>query len=142
MRPAPPGHAVHDRATVSLTPADLQTLVRRDLTAAGAGAVAAVVAAAAVAAGHLGLVSEVNGGRVAVLLAVLTGAGCLWWWTSGPRGLMRDRLLVVAPVFLLSGPGLVGVHDLGGGLAVGIVSGGLGFAAAGVAGLAWSARRG
>jgi hypothetical protein len=132
---------VHGRAAV-LTPADLQTLVRRDLTAAVAGTVAALVAAAAVAAGHLGLVSEVNGGRVAVALAALAGAGCLWWWTSGPRGLMRDRLLVVAPVFLVSGPGLVGVHDLGGGLAVAILSGGLGFAAAAAAGLVWSARRG
>lgn len=127
---------------MTLTPADLQTLVRRDLTAAALGAVAAVVALAAVAAGHLGLVSEVNGGRVAVALAAVAGAGCVWWWTSGPRGLMRDRLLVVAPVFLVSGPGLVGVHDLGGGLAVAIVSGAVGFAAAGAAGLVWSARRG
>jgi hypothetical protein len=36
---------------------------------------------------------------------------------------------------------LVGVHDLGGGVVVGILSGALGFAAAGMLGLAWASRR-
>jgi hypothetical protein len=126
---------------MTLSPEELRRIVRHDLTAAVLGSVAALAAVAAIAAGRLGVVSELNAGRVAIVLAVVAGAGCLWWWAAGPRGLLRDRLLVAAPVFLVTGPGLVGVHDLGGGLAVGILSGGLGFAAAGAAGLAWSSRR-
>jgi hypothetical protein len=48
---------------------------------------------------------------------------------------------VLTPVFLIAGPGLVGVHDLGGGVAVGILSGAVGFSAAAMLGIAWGSRR-
>ena len=48
--------------------------------------------------------------------------------------------MVLIPVFLIAGPGLIGVHNLGGGLVVGILSGAIGFAAAGVLGLLWGGR--
>ena len=54
---------------------------------------------------------------------------------------MRDRIIVLTPVFLIAGPGLVGVSNLGGGIAVGILSGAVGFSAAAMLGMAWSARR-
>jgi hypothetical protein len=54
---------------------------------------------------------------------------------------MRDRIIVLTPVFLIAGPGLVGVSDLGGGFAVAILSGAVGFSAAAMLGLAWSSRR-
>jgi hypothetical protein len=63
------------------------------------------------------------------------------WWASGPRAYLRDRIIVLTPVFLIAGPGLVGVNDLGGGVAVAILSGAVGFTAAAVAGLAWSSRK-
>ena len=50
---------------------------------------------------------------------------------------MRDRVMVLIPVFLIAGPGLLGVHYLGGGIVVGILSGAVGFAAAAVFGLMW-----
>ncbi len=50
---------------------------------------------------------------------------------------LRDRLIVLTPVFLIAGPGLIGVHDLGGGVAVGILSGAVGFSAAAILGIAW-----
>ena len=37
-----------------------------------------------------------------------------------------DRLMVLIPVFLIAGPGLIGVHNLGGGIVVGILSGAIG----------------
>ncbi len=73
-------------------------------------------------------------------MAVLVSAFCVWWWASGPPGMMRDRLMVLIPVFLIAGPGLIGVHNLGGGIVVGILSGAIGFAAAGVLGLLWGGR--
>ena len=45
---------------------------------------------------------------------------------------LRDRIIVLTPVFLIAGPGLIGVYNLGGGVAVGILSGAVGFAAAAV----------
>ena len=47
---------------------------------------------------------------------------------------------MLTPVFLIAGPGLIGVHDLGGGLAVGILSGAVGFSAAAMLGIVWSSR--
>ena len=126
---------------MTLPPEQLRRLVRRDLYVAGGGAFAAVAALAFLVAGRLGIISELTAGRIAVVLAVVVGVVCFYWWAAGPRQYMRDRIIVLTPVFLIAGPGLVGVSDLGGGVAVGILSGAVGFSAAAMLGMAWSARR-
>ena len=105
------------------------------------GGFLAVAALAFLVAGRLGVISTVNAGRVAVALTAIVGIACVAWWAGGPRMYLRDRVIVLTPVFLIAGPGLIGVNDLGGGVAVGILSGALGFTAAAALGLAWSARR-
>ncbi len=94
-----------------------------------------------VAAG-LGFISTLTAGRVVVATAVIVGVVCIWWWAAGPRVYLRERLIVLTPVFLIAGPGLIGVHELGGGLAVAALSGAVGFAAAAMLGLAWGGRKG
>ncbi len=126
---------------MTLPPDQLRRLVRRDVIVAGVGALLAVWSLALVVAGHSGLLSRLTSGRAEVATAAGVGAGCIWWWASGPRVYLRDRVIVLTPVFLIAGPGLVGVHDLGGGVVVGILSGALGFSAAAILGLAWASRR-
>jgi len=104
------------------------------------GSLIAIWTYSLVAAAAFGSLSELTAGRVEVAVAVLVSAFCVWWWASGPVGMMRDRLMVLIPVFLIAGPGLIGVHNLGGGIVVGILSGAIGFAAAGVLGLLWGGR--
>ena len=126
---------------MTLPPEQLRRLVRRDLYVAGGGAFAAIAALAFLVAGRLGIISELTAGRIAVVLALVVGVGCFYWWAAGPRVYMRDRIIVLTPAFLIAGPGLVGVSDLGGGVAVAVLSGAVGFSAAAMLGLAWSARR-
>ncbi|HEX5250253.1 MAG TPA: hypothetical protein VFW14_11350 [Gaiellales bacterium] len=126
---------------MTLPPEQLRRLVRRDLYVAGGGAFAAIAALAFLVAGRLGIISELTTGRIAVALAVVVGVVCFYWWAAGPRQYMRDRIIVLTPVFLIAGPGLVGVSDLGGGVAVAILSGAVGFSAAAMLGMAWSSRR-
>ena len=92
-------------------------------------------------AGRLGILSELSTGRIAVALAAIVGAVCFYWWAAGPRAYLRDRIIVLTPVFLIAGPGLIGVSELGGGVAVGILSGAVGFSAAALLGVAWSSTR-
>jgi hypothetical protein len=127
---------------MTLPPEQLRRLVRRDLVVAAVGAFAAVAAAAFLVAGRLGIISELAAGRIAVALAVVVGVGCFWWWAVGPREYLRDRIIVLTPVFLIAAPGLIGVSYLGGGVAVGILSGAVGFSAAAILGIVWSSRRG
>ena len=126
---------------MTLPPEQLRRLVRRDLYVAGGGAFAAIAALAFLVCGRLGIIAVLNAGRIAVALAAIVGAVCFYWWAAGPREYMRDRIIVLTPVFLIAGPGLVGVSNLGGGIAVGILSGAVGFSAAAMLGMAWSARR-
>jgi hypothetical protein len=126
---------------VTMERESLRKLVRRDVVVVGAGTLIAVWTYSLVAAVVLGAVSELSAGRAEVAVAVVVSAFCVWWWASGPRELMRDRVMVLIPVFLIAGPGLIGVHNLGGGLVVGILSGAVGFAAAGALGLMWGGRR-
>ncbi len=125
---------------MTLPPEQLRRLVRRDLMVAGVGAFLAIASAAFLVAGRLGFMSEVNAGRIAVALAAIVGVVCFYWWASGPRIYLRDRIIVLTPVFLIAGPGLIGVNNLGGGLAVGILSGAVGFSAAAMLGIVWSSR--
>ena len=126
---------------MTLPPEQLRRLVRRDLYVAGGGAFAAIAALAFLVAGRLGIISELTAGRIAVALAVVVGVVCFYWWAAGPRQYMRDRIIVLTPVFLIAGPGLGGVSDLGGGVAVALLSGAVGFSAAAMLGMAWSSRR-
>jgi hypothetical protein len=125
---------------MTLPPDQLRRLVRRDLMVAGGGAMLAVGSLALVAAARLGVISTLTSGRLVVAIAAVVGAVCVWSWAAGPRQYLRDRLIVMTPVFLIAGPGLIGVHYLGGGLAVGILSGAVGFSAAALLGLAWGSR--
>ena len=126
---------------MTLPPDQLRRLVRRDVTIAGVGAFVAIATAAFLVAGRLGIISTLTAGRIAVAAAAVVGVVCFWSWAAGPREYLRDRLIVLTPVFLIAGPGLVGVHDLGGGVAVGILSGAVGFSAAAMLGIAWGSRR-
>ncbi len=122
-------------------PQGLRKLVRRDLTVTVGGAVVAIWVYGLVAASRLGFVSRLSAGRAEVAVSALVGVSCLWWWAAGPRGLLRDRSLVLTPLFLVAGPGLYGVYELGGGVVVTMLSSALGFFAAIALGLAWSSRR-
>jgi hypothetical protein len=126
---------------MTLPPDQLRRLVRRDVIVAGGGGFLAIAATAFLVAGKLGILSETNAGRVAVALAAVVGVACFYWWAAGPRMYLGDRIIVLTPVFLIAGPGLIGVNELGGGVAVGILSGAIGFSAAALLGIAWSARR-
>src|SRR5262245_34394822 len=119
----------------------LRKLVKRDLIVTVCGSLIAIWTYSLVAAAALGSVSELTAGRVEVAVAVLVSAFCVWWWAAGPPGLMRDRVIVLIPIFLIAGPGLIGVRNLGGGVVVAILSSAIGFAAAAVLGLLWGGRR-
>jgi hypothetical protein len=129
------------RPSPALTPAELQRLVKVDVLVAGIGTAAAIVALAVLVVGRLDLVSVTAAATVAVAIAAVVGAACFFQFGSGPRELWRDRLLVVAPVFLVAAPGIVGLNDLGAGPIVAILSGAAGFGAAVVLGAAFAARR-
>ena len=120
---------------------DLRKLVRRDLMVAGGGSVIAIWTWSVIFAAHFGWISRLTAGRVAVLVGVVVGVGSLWRWASGPPSLMRDRVLVLTPLFLVAGPALIGVHYLGGGFVVAILSSAIGITAAGALGIMWSRRR-
>jgi hypothetical protein len=129
------------RPSPALTPAELQRLVKVDVLVAGIGTAAAIVALAVLVVGRLDLVSVTAAATVAVAIAAVVGAACFFQFGSGPRELWRDRLLVIAPVFLVAAPGIVGLNDLGAGPIVAILSGAAGFGAAIVLGAAFAARR-
>jgi len=129
------------RPSPALTPAELQRLVKVDVLVAGIGTAAAIVALAVLVVGRLDLVSVTAAATVAVAIAAVVGAACFFQFGSGPRELWRDRLLVIAPVFLVAAPGIVGLNDLGAGPIVAILSGAAGFGAAVVLGAAFAARR-
>ena len=129
------------RPSPALTPEELQRLVKVDVLVAGIGTAAAIVALAVLVVGRLDLISVTAAATVAVAIAAVVGAACFFQFGSGPRELWRDRLLVVAPVFLVAAPGIVGLNDLGAGPIVAILSGAAGFGAAGVLGAAFAARR-
>lgn len=129
------------RPSPALTPEELRRLVKADVLVAGIGAAAAIVALSILVVGRVGLVSVTGAATVAVAIAAVVGAACFFQFGSGPRELWRDRLLVLAPVFLVAAPGIVGLNDLGAGPIVAILSGAVGFGAAVVLGAAVASRR-
>jgi len=139
-RGGPAGEAP-DRPSPAIGQEDLRRLVHGDVLVAGAAAAAALVALAVLAAGRVGLVSETAAATVVVALASVIGAACFFRFGSGPRMLWRDRLIVIAPVFLVAAPAIVALHDLGGGPVVAILSGAAGSAAAVLLGAVFGSRR-
>lgn len=128
-------------STMTLSPDEIRRLVRRDVAVTAAGVALALVALLALAATRLGYLSALNAGRVGVALTAIVAAACLYTWASGPPGLLRERAVVLSPLFLIAGPGLYGVHTLGGGLVATMLSGAVGVTAAVALGMAWSVRR-
>jgi len=139
-RGGPAGDAP-DRPSPNLSSEELRSLVRGDVLVAGAAAGAAIAALALLAAGRLGFVSQDAAATAVVLIAAVAGIACFFRYGSGPRALWRDRLIVVAPVFLVAAPAIVAVHDLGGGPVVAILSGAAGSAAAVMLGVVFASRR-
>ena len=128
-------------SAVTMDQERLRKLVRRDVVVVATGSLIAIWTYSLVAAVAFGSLSELTAGRAMVAVAVLVSVFCIYWWAAGPPEFMRDRVMVLIPVFLIAGPGLLGVHYLGGGIVVGILSGAVGFAAAAVFGLMWGGRR-
>ena len=98
----------------------LRKLVRRDVVVVATGSLIAIWTYSLIAAVELGSLSELTAGRALVAVAVLVSVFCIYWWAAGPPEFMRDRVMVLIPVFLIAGPGLLGVHYLDGGIVVGI----------------------
>ncbi len=126
---------------MTLSPEELRRLVRRDLILAGVGLLVAIWSVGVLVIAHFGLISQLTSGRVVVVTGVVVGVACVWSWASGPREYLRDRVIVITPVFFIAGPALIAVHQLGGGQVAAIISGAVGFTAAALLGLAWSSRR-
>lgn len=126
---------------MTLSPEEMRRLVRRDVVVMGGGVALALVAVVALFASHFGLISQLNAARVGVALTAVLCAACLYTWASGPRELLRERVAVLTPLFLIAGPGLFGVHRLGGGVVATMLSSAVGVTAAVALGMAWSVRR-
>ena len=120
---------------------ELRKLVKRDVAITGAGSVIAIWLYSLVAGVEIGAVSKLTAGRVEVAVGILVCLLCVWTLASGPRDMWRDRIFLLIPVFLVAPPMLIGIHNLGGGLVVPAISAAIGFAAAGVLGLLWGARK-
>ena len=139
-RGGPAGEAP-DRPSPAIGQEDLRRLVHGDVLVAGIAAAGALAALAFLAVGRLGLVSENAAATIVVALAAMIGVACFFRFGSGPRALWPDRLIVIAPVFLVAAPAIVAVHDLGGGPVVAILSGAAGSAAAVLLGVVFGSRR-
>ena len=140
LRGGPPGDTT-GRPSPALSADELQRLVRGDVLVAGVAAAGALAALAFLVVGRLGLMSETAAATVVVAITAVIGVACFFRFGLGPRALWRDRLIVIAPVFLLAPAAIVAVHDLGGGPIVAILSGAAGSAAAVLLGVVLAARR-
>jgi hypothetical protein len=88
---------------------DLRALVRRDVRLAAWGCAGALVTVLAVAAGWLGLIGERPAAWLILAVAAVVWVACLGAWLRGPRALLRDRYLLLVPLFLTAGPAVVAV---------------------------------
>ncbi len=120
---------------------DLRKLVKRDVAIAAGGSVIAIWLYSLVAGVQIGAISKITAGRVEVAVGLLVSLLCVAWWAAGPTDMRRDRLFVLIPLFLIAGPMLIGVHNLGGGLIVAGISAAVGFGAAMVLGVMWGSRK-
>lgn len=92
---------------------DLGRLARRDVKVAAFGTVAALAAIALFGVSRAGIVGQGAAAAVVLMLALGVIPPCVAWWSAGPPKLLRSRLLVLAPVFLMAGPALGSLLVLG-----------------------------
>jgi hypothetical protein len=110
----PVGHEAPPAGDLAMdSPDDLGRLARRDVAVFVAGTAAAAVGIVLFAVSRAGLVREHAAAAVVLILAFVVCIPCLAWWTAGPPKLLRSRLLVLVPVFLLAGPALASLLVLG-----------------------------
>jgi hypothetical protein len=124
-----------------VSPAELRRLVRQDVVLVASGVVAAFVCLGLLVSGSVGWLGERHAATAAFAIAIVVFLASLSRWLTGPAELRRDRTLVLIPAFLVAGPALWALRDLGGGLVVAILSGAIGFTAAAVLGIALTSRR-
>jgi hypothetical protein len=131
-----------DTGVMAEAPAELRKLVRRDVTVAAVGSVVAIWVASIVLVGHFGLIDETSAATAVVAISTVLCFGCLFWWAAGPRQYLRDRYLVLVPIFLVAPSTALALYDLGAGPFAIAISAAFGFGAAIAAGLALASRRG
>jgi hypothetical protein len=131
-----------DTGVMAEAPTDLRKLVRRDVTVAAVGSVVAIWVASIMLVGHFGMIDKRTAATAVVAISAVLCFGCLLWWASGPRQYLRDRYLVLVPVFLVAPSTALALYDLGAGFAAIAISAAFGFGAAIAAGLALASRRG
>ena len=136
-----PAHPAVDTVIAMSPDSDVRGLVRRDIQFVLAGMLAAMVAFFLLVAARLDLLGTRAAATAIVVLAMIVGFTSFVRWLAGPVQLRRDRYFVLAPAFLVALPGIVSLNELGGGLAVVLISSVVGFSAAIAGGLALSSRR-
>jgi hypothetical protein len=92
---------------------DLGRLARRDVAVFVAGTAAAAVGIVLFAVSRAGLVREHAAAIVVLIVAMAVCLPSLAWWSAGPVRLLRSRIMVLVPVFLLAGPALASLLVLG-----------------------------
>jgi hypothetical protein len=122
-------------------PAELRKLVRRDVTVMVAGGLVAIWLAGIELVGHFGLIDERSAATAVVAIGAVLCFGCFVWWASGPREYLRDRYLVLVPVFVAAPSVALAMYDLGAGVVAAAMSAAFGFGAAIAAGFALASRR-
>ena len=122
-------------------PNELRTLVRRDLTVMIVGSVLGIWLMGVEAVGHAGMVDTRKAATVVVVAAAVICFGCLLWWAAGPRQWLRERYLVLVPLFFAGPAAALALYDLGAGFAAVAISAAFGFGAAIALGLAVASRR-
>jgi hypothetical protein len=115
--------------------------VKRDVRVFVAGSVAALALFGALGLSAAGVADQQWMAKLAVLVGVLVGGGCVAWWLIGPPELRSARHIVLVPTSLVAGPVLIGLQQLGAAAAAVVVSSAFGFGAAIAAGMAWTSRR-
>jgi len=122
-------------------PEELRKLVRRDVTVLSVGSLVAIWLAGVELVGHLGLVDSKKPATIVVAGSAVLCSVCLVWWASGPRRWMRDRYMVLIPVFIVAPFAALALYDLGSPFVAILFSAAFGFGAAIAAGLAVASRR-
>jgi len=122
-------------------PEELRKLVRRDVVVLVVGSLVAIWLAGIVLLGHLGVIESKTAATIVVAVSAVLGFACLRWWATGPRQWMRDRYLVLVPMFIAAPAAALALYDLGSPFVAILFSAAFGFGAAIAGGLAVASRR-